>query len=185
MNRLSFGSALLAVLILPGCSQAPDEAAATAEVEPMETAVVELLPNARQPMEGVLAGGQPTAEQFAAAAAAGYRTVINMRMLDEAGTAEEPALVADLGMEYIALPTDGATGMNEEMARKLDQALENAERPVLLHCGSGNRVGGLLALRSYYVEGRSAAEALQYGLDSGLTGLEPAVRENLDAASAQ
>ena len=57
--------------------------------------------------------------------------------------------------------------------------------PVLLHCGSGNRVGALLALAAFHVDGRPADAALQYGLDSGLTRLEPVVRDHLSAAAGQ
>ncbi len=142
----------------------------------------DLLPNAKRPLAGVVSGGQPSEEQLARAAAAGYRTVINLRMPSEDGVADEEARVAELGMQYVSLPIDGADGITEENARALAESLETSERPVLLHCGSGNRIGALLALSSYYVEGKSADEAIQYGLDSGLTGLEPVVRERLAAA---
>ena len=37
------------------------------------------LPNAKQPAPGLLTGGQPTEADLQAAAAAGYKTVINLR----------------------------------------------------------------------------------------------------------
>jgi hypothetical protein len=49
----------------------------------------------------------------------------------------------------------------------------------MVHCASGNRVGALLALRANRLEGASPEDALELGLDAGLTRLEPAVREAL------
>ena len=56
--------------------------------------------------------------------------------------------------------------------------------PVLLHCGSGNRIGALLALRAVWLEGKDPAAALDYGKAAGLTGLEPAVKSMLGLAES-
>jgi hypothetical protein len=48
-----------------------------------------------------------------------------------------------------------------------------------MHCGSGNRVGAVLALRQS-LNGASDEESIQYGKDAGLTRLEDVVRERLD-----
>jgi uncharacterized protein (TIGR01244 family) len=134
-------------------------------------------------MEGVVSGGQPSAEQLAQAADAGFKTVINLRGPNERGGADdEAAQVQGLGMTYVHLPIQGAEGVNEENARALDAALAAAEKPVLLHCGSGNRVGGLLALKAHHVDGLGVEEAMAYGLESGMTRLEGHVREQLEAA---
>ena len=53
---------------------------------------------------------------------------------------------------------------------------------MLLHCGSGNRVGALLALKAFWLDGGSAEEALEVGLAGGVTRLEPTVRELLGLA---
>jgi uncharacterized protein (TIGR01244 family) len=186
MKIFGQATALVAVLTLVACGSghdhAPDAAQEAEAPRPAETEWTELLPNARQPLADVVSGGQPSEAQLAEAAAAGYRTVINLRMPSEDGLPDEAARVAELGMEYVSLPIDGAEAITEDNARALSRSLETAERPVLLHCGSGNRVGALLALSAYYVDGRSADEALQYGLDSGLTRLEPLVRERLSTA---
>lgn len=136
--------------------------------------------NARTPLPGVLSGGQVTADDLAAAAAAGYRTVINLRTPEEPLDWDEPAKVAELGMRYVSLPTiAGAEGITREKAEKLAQALDEAERPLVLHCGSGNRVGALFALMAFYLDGKDPETALKIGRDAGLTRLEPVVREIL------
>jgi hypothetical protein len=50
---------------------------------------------------------------------------------------------------------------------------------VALYCASGNRVGALLALAAARHEELPPEQALQLGLDAGLTRLEPALRERL------
>jgi uncharacterized protein (TIGR01244 family) len=137
--------------------------------------------NARVPMPGVLSGGQPTAEQIEAAAAAGYRTVINIRTAGEPGFEWEPDLVERLGMTYVHIPVGGADTLTPETVRAIDEALDaaRARGPVLYHCASGNRIGASLALRSAWIEGAPPAEAFQYGLASGMTRLTPAIADVL------
>lgn len=186
----------IGVLAMAGCQGAAVETApggeavvvAQAEAPPPAAPTLplpaDLLPNGAEAFDGILVGGQPTPEQLAAARDAGYKTVINLRGLGEPGVAEEPALAADLGLAYVAIPVDGADGLTEDNARRLDAALAEAEYPVIVHCASGNRVGGLFALRAFHVEGKEADEALAIGLGSGLTRLEPVVREKLAAAAS-
>jgi uncharacterized protein (TIGR01244 family) len=167
---------LMFFLALPGASQAPapvpDEAPPTFDIL-----------NARTPFEGVLTGGQVTEEALAAAAAAGYRTVVNLRTLEEEGAWDETAVVEGLGMRFVHLPMAGGAGLTEDNARALAAVLDEPENyPVLIHCGSGNRVGALLALKAFQLDGKRAEEALEIGHRAGLTRLEPAVRERLGIA---
>ncbi len=138
--------------------------------------------NARVPMEGVLSGGQPTPEQIEAAARGGFRTVINLRTEREPGFEWERERVEAFGMRYVQIPVAGADGLTRENVERIDAALTEAleEGPVLLHCGSGNRIGAILALRAAWLEGADADQALKYGLSSGLTRLEDATRRLLE-----
>lgn len=152
--------------------------------DPQEAPAIEI-PNAKTPIDGVLAGGQPTDEALAAAAAAGYRTVVNLRSEAEMESSNEASVVAGLGMEYVFLPMAGAAGLTVDNARALADVLAEPDNyPVMVHCASGNRVGGLLALKAFHVDGESAEAALEFGLEAGLTKLEDAVREHLASAKA-
>ncbi len=182
MMRGATTLAAVAALILAACGGVP--AVDTAAAPAVETAAAPVDPttlvrNGRMPVEGLLTGGQPTDEQLAALRDAGFATVINLRMPDERGVAGEAEKVAELGMAYVSIPVDGRAGLTEDNARALAQALEDAERPALLHCASGNRVGALLALKAFWLEGAGPEEALDAGLAGGVTRLEPAVRELL------
>lgn len=92
----------------------------------------------------------------------------------------EAEQVQELGMRYVRIPMAGADDLTEDNVQALDAVLADEEAyPVLIHCASGNRVGGLLALRAHQVLGQEASEALALGLEAGLTSLAPAVRSTL------
>jgi len=182
-------AALLLALALAGlapppallAAEAPAQTAPAQAAPPPAAAAEELLPDARQPLPHLLTGGQPSAAQLEAIAAAGYRTVIDLRPEGEPGAPpDEPERVAALGLRYVRIPVAGAGDLTADNARALDALLDQeAVYPVVIHCGSGNRVGALLALHAAKLEGAAPEAALALGLDAGLTRLEPAVRELL------
>jgi uncharacterized protein (TIGR01244 family) len=161
-------------------SDTPQVVADAIVQEPMATvaAPTDQILNGATPAEGILAGGQPTREQLTAIADNGYRSVINLRTEGERGNTD-PSVVESLGMVYVEIPIEGADGLTEENARRLATALEEVEMPAVVHCGSGNRVGALFAMKAYYVDGLPAEEALMVGQQAGMTRLEPAVRQKL------
>ena len=84
-------------------------------------------------------------------------------------------------MRFIQIPIAGTDALSKENVERLDAALRDGldEGPVLLHCASGNRIGAMLALHAAWIGGADSGEALRFGLDHGMTSLEPAVRELL------
>jgi uncharacterized protein (TIGR01244 family) len=129
------------------------------------------------PVDGISAAGQPNEAALAVFAKEGYTTVIDLRTIDEDRGMDEAAVVVGLGMEYVALPI-GSDGITFENAKTLDEFIDAADGPVLLHCGSSNRVGALLAL-SKSLAGADDDAALQYGQEGGLTSLKDRVIEVL------
>lgn len=127
----------------------------------------------------MLLGGRPTLDQYKALSQSGYTTVIDLRAMSEEGVTEEHKLVQELGMQAVSIPIGGPNDITKESAGQLDQALANANGPVVLHCASGNRVGALLAMRAFWVQGKSPLESLSIGQESGLTKLKPVVRNLL------
>ncbi len=141
------------------------------------------IPNALMPIKGVLVGGQPSIEQLEEAAGAGYRTIVNLRGPGEKGSWDQAPKAAELGLRYIEIPIAGAGDLNAENARKLAAIVDAPlSLPAMVHCASGNRVGGLFALKAFHVDGVSAEEALAAGLEAGLTRLEDTVKERLGLA---
>lgn len=148
------------------------------------------LPNASVVSEKLTTGGQPTMADLERLKAEGFTTVINLRGEGEVTKRDDPedakrfnfdeaAAASSLGLTYVHLPISSKDGLTAENAKLLDDALKAAPGPVLLHCGSGNRAGALMALRAFHVEGKGAEEALAIGKTAGLTSLESKVRAEL------
>jgi len=131
-----------------------------------------------RPVDGITSAGQPDEAGFKVFADQGYTTVIDLRTVGEDRGLDEPAVVESLGMEYVLLPI-GRDGINFENAKTLDKLIEAADGPVLVHCGSANRVGALLALRKS-LEGADDETALEYGREGGMTRLEGSVKALLE-----
>lgn len=70
-------------------------------------------------------------------------------------------------------------GITRDNAGALAQEILGVEGPVLVFCGSGNRVGALFALDAYHARGADAEAAVLVGKQHGLTRAEPLVRAEL------
>lgn len=161
----------VALLVVASCSTpAPAPKAAVDDLQ---------LLNASHPEPGVVSCGQLTPPQLDELIHRGV-ALISLRPTDEDGTGWEESRTAALHGRYRRIPVAGTAGVTEANARLLDTAIADAgDHPVVVYCASGNRVGALLALRAYYVQGKSPEEALQIGKAGGLTRLEPTVRAAL------
>ena len=133
-------------------------------------------------VDGITSAGQPDEAALEVFADAGYATVIDLRGAGEDRGFDEAAVVEDLGLHYVTLPIAGKDAISFDNARKLDGLLKEYPGPVLVHCGSGNRVGALLALRAS-LDGADDEKALALGREGGLISLEGVVRERLDENS--
>ena len=132
------------------------------------------------PVDGITSSGQPDETSLKVFADSGYAVVIDMRGPDEnRGMDDFVAAVEATGMDYVAFPVVGTGAISFDTAEKLDELLQGIDGPVLMHCGSGNRVGAVLALRES-LNGVDDNAAIAYGKDAGMTRLEPLVREVLE-----
>ena len=135
--------------------------------------------------ETVFAGGQPSLEEFRALPSAGFKRIIDLRPAgEERGYNESTAATAG-GLEYLNLPVATEQDLTPANVRQFDSWLSDPRRPVtLVHCGSGNRVGALYALRAAWLQGKDVEAALAEGRAAGLKGLERAVRAAIANAPA-
>ena len=127
------------------------------------------------------AAGQPSAEALAALKDLGFRTVVNLRPPAE-GPGDEKAVVEGQGLRYVNVPVT-ADSFRLEDALAVMAVLDDASAgPVLVHCASSNRVGGVLAVIASR-RGRSLDEAIAEGRAAGLHSpvMENAVRRVLGA----
>lgn len=139
------------------------------------------LPNGKHPTDQHWVSGQIDAKQLAQLKARGIEDVINLRPPAEDPAFDESVAAEELQLRYVEMPVAGMSDLNRTFIAAFDARLKAlGDRPVLIHCASGNRVGAAMALRAAWIEGRRSEEALQVGRDYGLTKLEPAVADILD-----
>ncbi|HLU68542.1 MAG TPA: sulfur transferase domain-containing protein [Kofleriaceae bacterium] len=157
-------------------SEQPTEQPEQPAEQPEQPAAANLteigIPDAKTPVDGVVTGGQVTDEHLAKAKEMGVKTVVNLRSEGEKAEYEtEQAKAEELGMKYIHMPIDSKTGegLDEANAKKLAEILEGEEKPMIVHCKSGQRVGALFALKAHHVDGKSPEEALEIGTQAGLS----------------
>lgn len=158
---------------------------ATAGAASPAQAVLADLPHVSFPAPHRVASGALQASDMAKLKEAGVREVINLSAASETPNFDEAAAVRSAGITYRYLPIRGAADLTRGNVVRFDQLLSDAgDHLTLTHCASSNRVGAMIALRAAVVGGQSTDAALAEGRRWGLKSLEPAVRERLQAWSA-
>jgi uncharacterized protein (TIGR01244 family) len=112
--------------------------------DPTPQEIARTLPYGGAPADNVLTAGQPTPDQIARLGRIGCAAVVDLRATGEPRGYDEPAAVAAAGMEYVHLPVTADTLSDGEFDRLREYLRAHADRPVLVHCASANRVGALL-----------------------------------------
>ena len=133
--------------------------------------------NQAHPTDTLMTGGQPSLADLAVLKERGFTTIVNLRGLSENLGYDEAAELKSLGMNYVQIPMSSADDLTKENVLKLDDALKNSKGKTVVHCASGNRVGALLALREFQINGKSAEEAMAFGKAAGMTKLAAAVEK--------
>ncbi|MGI9237720.1 MAG: hypothetical protein ACR2QZ_10010 [Woeseiaceae bacterium] len=173
MNK-TFLTFIAWLLLLSACVSEPEVVATSAlKVDLNEVVAAGVV----KPVGGMTAAGQPDEASLKVFADSGYAAVIDLRTAGEDRGIDEPAVVKRLGMKYVSLPI-GRNDIQFEKAEMLDELISRYDGPVLVHCGSSNRVGALLALRAS-LDGADDESAIATGRDGGLASLEGEVREVL------
>jgi uncharacterized protein (TIGR01244 family) len=123
--------------------------------------------------DGLYFAGQPDADGFVQAAAAGVTKVINIRHADEVNW-DIAAAVENAGMAYYNVPlvlsSQGIDAASAARISELVQAL--AGEQVLVHCASGNRVAVWWALHLAAEHGMGADDVVRL---AELAGMKPAL----------
>lgn len=124
------------------------------------------IPNYQLLRPGLAVAGKPSAPALAKLKEQGFKTVIDLRSENE-GLAEEKASVESQGLRYVSVPMT-AQSFSLADALKVKGVLEDpASGPVLLHCASSNRVGGVVAVIEAK-NGKSVEQAIEEGRKAGL-----------------
>jgi uncharacterized protein (TIGR01244 family) len=119
--------------------------------------------NYRSVDERFATGGQPTEEQLKAAAAEGFKTVINLATLDPRYSLKDEGGLADsLGMKYHHIPVPWEQPSDADFAR-FEQAMQAAgEGKTLVHCAANFRATAFYSLYAMKHLGWSPARAEEF-----------------------
>lgn len=128
------------------------------------------VPNANQASPTVVTGGQPSAAHFRALKDAGVEVVLDIRDPMEPRGFDEPALMDELGLEYKVITVSDAHLTDETLASITDVMRQSEGRQTLVHCASGNRVGGALIPWLILNQGMTEEEATMAAMRMGLRG---------------
>ncbi len=164
---------LLTLPLVTACASEPPApqlqrehtAITTQRLEPYECGTITRL----HTLGGVFLASQPAPEDLAQAKQGGVRTVVNLRH-DAELDFDERAVVEDLGLAYVHVPWNGPEELTDQVFERLREVLRTAERPLLLHISSSNRVGAVWIPNRVLDEGvpleEAVAEARTIGLKS-------------------
>lgn len=131
------------------------------------------VPNACEPVPGLVTGGQPSAQHLPALRAAGCEVVLDIRDPMEPRPFDEPAAVRQAGMEYVNIPVSYASLTRETLALLRDTVANLVgDRATLFHCGSGNRVGATLIPYLMLDKGMDEDQAIQQAMRIGTRSVE-------------
>jgi len=127
------------------------------------------LPNASK-AGNVTFGGQPSEQAIRRFGADGGTKVIDLRTHEGRDTAgfDERATVVMEGMEYVHVPMSSSTFSAGDVDRFAAE-LRSAKGPVLVHCGSSNRVGGMWAAYLAREKGWDTEAAIEAGKAAGMS----------------
>ncbi|HSP06036.1 MAG TPA: sulfur transferase domain-containing protein [Acidobacteriota bacterium] len=134
----------------------------------------ENLPNFQQPRTQIYTAGQPTETGFREVASMGVKTVINVLPEKECLPGEDK-MVNDRRMTYVTLPFE-TTGFKVETVKHFSTLLKKSQKPMLIHCSTGNHVGGLWFAYRVLTEKAPVTTALQ---EARRIGLKPSLEDGL------
>ena len=108
------------------------------KMEPFESGSIQRL----HTYQGIFLASQPRQADLEWAAQGGIKTVINLRLPDEVKDFDEQQVVTNLGMTYYNPGFDGPAMLTDAVIDQIRDLLANpAQKPILMHCSSANRVG--------------------------------------------
>ncbi|RUO35756.1 beta-lactamase hydrolase domain-containing protein [Aliidiomarina sanyensis] len=175
--KVMLNSTLLALLLASwvGLSAAADESPKVPE------SVADVF-NIHHPHENHFSAGQPTREQLTAFGELGVVNVVNLRPPSETEDFNPAAWATEETMAYFHIPIASGADLNPTYVGVFNEVLTRIEgEKTLLHCGSGNRVGAMIALRAVWHQDMDLEAAIELGKTYGLTTLERHVREQVEA----
>jgi uncharacterized protein (TIGR01244 family) len=133
---------------------------------PPKSVAPSLIPNYQLIRPDIATAGQPSEAALLTLKEMGFQVVIDLRAPEE-GTAAERAVVEGAGLRYVSVPITPKEFSREDAAKVAQVLAEEGRGPVLLHCGTANRVGGVWTVIEV-TKGRPYEAAEKEGVRIGL-----------------
>jgi uncharacterized protein (TIGR01244 family) len=120
--------------------------------------------------ESLATAAQPSEQAFSKVAAAGFRSVLNLRTAAEGVDIEkERVWVERSGMRYLHIPVVSSAPRSEQADEFIRAVREKSLYPMLIHCSSANRVGAFMMIYRVVEQGWSEKKALEEAVKIGLS----------------
>ena len=117
----------------------------------------------RRLSDRIATAGQPSEEELAAVARAGYRCVINLHIPSQPhAPADEAAFVRSLGLEYVHIPVPWEHPTRAHLERFFETMDARQDQRLFIHSAANKRVSAFVALYRTQRLGWLEEEALAY-----------------------
>jgi uncharacterized protein (TIGR01244 family) len=136
----------------------------------IEAALKDEVPKILCVNENFATAGQPKDEAWQKLSAQGFKAVLNLRT-DKEGVDlnKERELIEKAGMRYINVPVTGSDPKPEQAEAFMKVMQDAKNHPLLIHCGSANRVGAFFMIYRVVEQGWAEEKALEEAKQIGLT----------------
>jgi len=116
--------------------------------------------------------GQPTAEDIPLLKEKDIQLIINLRTEDEDLGFEEKKVIEEAGIKYTNIPFTSGTLTDEKIEKIRGLLRDTNNQPMMMHCGSANRVGAVWLIYRVLDEGWKYEDALEDAKSVGLKSAE-------------
>ena len=108
----------------------------------------------------IVTSGQPTQDELAAVAQAGYEVVINLHISPD--LPDEGDMVRSLGMEYVHIPVPWEHPARDHLERFFEAMDARRDQRLFVHCAANMRVSAFMALYRIHRLGWPKDKALDF-----------------------
>jgi uncharacterized protein (TIGR01244 family) len=160
-------SAILLVAITTAIAAGGQDSSKLAQIE---QALKDDIPKLLCVNDSIATSGQPKDGAFAKLAANGFKSVLNLRTASEGvDLAREREMTEKAGLRYISIPVVPNDPRPEQVDEFIRAMKDSSAQPMLIHCGSANRVGGFWMIYRVVGQGWAEDKALEEATKIGLT----------------
>jgi uncharacterized protein (TIGR01244 family) len=123
--------------------------------------------------------GQISSEELKELAFQGFKSVLNLRSPDEKDFLNDEQKQAEaVGLEYVNVPLNPKEA-NQQLTTQAILEIDNLPKPILIHCASGARAGGIALIADAIKAGLTYEEVVQKANAVGINLEQPHLKQFL------